>query len=293
MIDPGLKGKAVAITGAHNPRGIGAAAARAFARQGADIFLHYFQSPAPEMGGETGDRAEPGERLYRELNAGSCAEVLESLKPFGGKTAAWEADLSDPAVIPDLFDQAEKALGGVDILINNAAAWTADSLIPPGFTLPNPLVEEWTDRPAQVTAGSVGANFNVNAQAVVLLMAEFLNRQIAAGKEWGRIINISTDGAHCFPSEISYGASKLALEGYSRSAAVELGQFGITVNVISPGPTQTGWITPALEQKLAQETPLGRIGKPEDVADAAVFLASKQARWITGQVIHVGGGHPI
>jgi 3-oxoacyl-[acyl-carrier protein] reductase len=122
-------------------------------------------------------------------------------------------------------------------------------------------------------------------------MAEFGRRHIEAGRTWGRIINISTDGAHCFPSEISYGASKLATESYSRSAAVELGQYGITVNILSPGPIQTGWITPAIEDAAVRDTPLGRIGQPEDVADVAVFLASDQARWVTGQLIYVGGGH--
>ncbi len=124
-------------------------------------------------------------------------------------------------------------------------------------------------------------------------MAEFASRHITADRSWGRIINVSTDGARCFPSEISYGASKLALEGFSRSAAVELGQFGITVNILSPGPIQTGWITPETEQQAVAETPLGRIGEPEDVAAVAVFLASEQARWVTGQLIHVGGGHRI
>jgi 3-oxoacyl-[acyl-carrier protein] reductase len=124
-------------------------------------------------------------------------------------------------------------------------------------------------------------------------MAEFARRHIARGAEWGRIINVSTGGASCFPSEISYGASKHALESYSRAAAVELGPYGITVNVVSPGPVQTGYITLELEEKLIPEIPLRRVGTPEDVADAIVFLASEQARWITGQLLYVGGGHEM
>ena len=91
-------------------------------------------------------------------------------------------------------------------------------------------------------------------------------------------------------NEISYGASKYAMESYTRAAAVELGRYGITANIVSPGPIQTGWISPELEAKIAEETPLGRVGYPEDVADVIVFLASEQGRWITGQMISVSGG---
>ena len=89
----------------------------------------------------------------------------------------------------------------------------------------------------------------------------------------------------------AYGASKAALEAYSRSAAVELSHYGITVNIVSPGPIQTGWIAPDMEASIVPSIPLGRLGQPEDVADVIVFLASEQARWLTGQCLHVGGGH--
>jgi len=107
----------------------------------------------------------------------------------------------------------------------------------------------------------------------------------------GRIINISTDGAYAHASNVSYGASKFAVESYSRAAAYELGPYGITVNVISPGAVQTGWMTPVLEKAIAEGYPLRRIGKPEDIANAVIFFASEQAEWITGQVLHVGGGN--
>jgi 3-oxoacyl-[acyl-carrier protein] reductase len=83
-------------------------------------------------------------------------------------------------------------------------------------------------------------------------------------------------------------ARALASQG---AAAHELGQFGITVNIVSPGPIQTDWISPDLEAALLPTIPLGRIGQPDDVADVIVFLASHQARWLTGQTLHVGGGH--
>ena len=94
---------------------------------------------------------------------------------------------------------------------------------------------------------------------------------------------------------MSYAASKHALESYSRSAAHELGKYGITINIVAPGPVQTGWLSPDEEAEIGRKTPLGRVGRPEDIADVIVFLASDQARWLTGQLIYVGGGwkwHP-
>lgn len=116
-------------------------------------------------------------------------------------------------------------------------------------------------------------------------------RHVARGATWGRIINVSTDGSASFPGEVSYGASKYAIESYSRAAAGELGRFGITVNIVSPGPTDTGWITGAMVPDMERMAPLGRVGKPDDIADVVVFLASEQARWLTGQLLFVGGGH--
>lgn len=122
------------------------------------------------------------------------------------------------------------------------------------------------------------------------MMAEYARRHVERGARWGRIINVSINGAPGFSTEISYGASKHALESYSRAAAKELGKYGITVNVVSLGPIQTGWITPELERSIVAKTPQGRVGQPGDVSDVMVFLASEQARWLTGQLIYVGGG---
>ena len=91
--------------------------------------------------------------------------------------------------------------------------------------------------------------------------------------------------------EISYRASKYALESYSRSAAAEIGPYGITVNVVSPGPVQSGYIAPEGEKALIPDIPLRRIGRPVDIANAVVFFASEQAGWITGQLLFVHGGH--
>jgi 3-oxoacyl-[acyl-carrier protein] reductase len=135
--------------------------------------------------------------------------------------------------------------------------------------------------------------FAVNARAPVLLMREFAQRYQARGATYGRIVNISTDAARAFATQIAYGASKSALEAFTRSVAWELGPLGITVNAVAPGPVQTGWIAPELEERLLPSIPLRRLGTPGDIADAVVFFASEQARWITGQVVQVAGGHAL
>lgn len=257
-----LHNRVALITGANH--GIGAATARACAAAGATVFLTY--------------RGEP-----------SIEPILRDLRDSAGHAEAWAADLADPATIPLLFDRAEAALGPVAVLVNNAAAGAppADTFVPQGIP-----AQDWANRAiVTVTPESHDRHFAVNSRAVALMMAEFARRHSARGATWGRIINLSTDGAPGFPGEVSYGASKAALESYSRAAASELGRLGITVNVVAPGPIQTGWITPELEPQVVASIPLGRIGQPDDVADVIVFLATDQARWLTGQTLYVGGGH--
>lgn len=122
---------------------------------------------------------------------------------------------------------------------------------------------------------------------------EEARRHQARGGTRGRIINVSTDAARAFATEIAYGASKAALEAFTRSIACEVGHLGITVNAVAPGPVQTGYITDELEAKVLTSIPLGRIGTVDDIADAIVFFASEQARWITGQVVQIAGGHAL
>ncbi len=283
MIDPGLEDKVVLITGANNPYGIGAATARAFAAQGACVFLHFFRSPPTHS--EPEQMHGPGRAFFNAQQSKTADEVLRSIHQSGGKAAAWEADLADPVNVPKVFDQAETSFGPVDILVNNAAAWEGDTFLPSGAEA---VMSRFV---STVSAESHDHNFAVNSRAVALMMAEFARRFLRRGATWGRIINVSTDGASAFPGELSYGASKHAMESYSRAAAKELGPYGITVNVASLGPVQTGYIPPEMTEKLRAEIPLGRVGKPEDVAAAIVFLASEQAGWITGQLLYVGGGH--
>ncbi len=292
MIDPGLRDKVVLVTGANNPLGIGAAIAGAFAVQGAAVFITYLRQ-APETFGLDPSAAEtatiPGEAFYRAGNAAAPDAVLARLRAHGGRVAAMETDLADPAAIPRLFDQIEAVLGPVDVLTANAAHSESDSIAP----LP-PHTKDWAGRSRSVIdAESHDRHFAVNSRAVALLMAEYAGRHVERAATWGRIITISTEGTDSFPGEVSYGASKAALESYSRAAAVELGRYGITVNIVAPGPIQTGWIPADAEPPIAAETPLGRVGGPDDVADVVLFLASAQARWVTGQRLFVGGGHRV
>ena len=292
MIDPGLQEKVVLVTGANNPFGIGAAIAEAFAAQGASVFITYLRSRPEEFGIDAAAATEAttsGEKFYRTRNAEAPDAVLSRLGEHAVRAGSAEIDLADPEAIPRLFDQVEEMLGAINILINNAAYSVSDSFI--SFA---PSDEDWAGRKSMmVDAGSHDRHFAVNSRAVALLMAEYGRRHVSRGADWGRVINVSTDGADCFPGEVSYGASKAALESYSRSAALELGPFGITVNVVAPGPIQTGWIPLEAEQPIVETIPLGRIGRPDDVADVVVFLASDQARWVTGQRLFVGGGHRV
>lgn len=292
MINTGLQSKVVLVTGANH--GIGAATAKAFASEGAAVLINHLRMPPLGDSGKSNFEADklatPGIALYDARRAMTADAVIQAIRDRGGRVEAVEADLADPTTIPMLFDSAEVAFGPVDVLVNNADHCVADSFIPRN----QPGSENLTAAgyPIQtITGENHDRHFAVNSRAVALMIAEYARRHIERGARWGRIINVSTDGSVCFPGELSYGASKHAMESFSRSAAVELGKYGITVNIVSPGPTQTGWISAEWEQKAAAESPLGRVGQPEDIADVIVFLASEQARWLTRQLLFVGGGH--
>lgn len=277
-MDTGLQGKVVLITGANNPHGIGAETARAFAREGALVFITY-QRLSPEVFGISVNTAQqattPGLPFYHAMRTKTADEVLQSIHAAGGQAEAYEVDLTAPELIPQLFDRVETSFGPVDVLVNNAAHYEDPDTI---FT---------------VSRQSLDSAFAVNTRAPVLLIAEFVRRQQQRKSHWGRIINLSTDAAQVFAGQITYGASKAAMEAFTRSIAVEVGAIGITVNTVAPGPVQTGYISKEFENELLAAIPLGRIGQPADIADVIVFLASEQARWLTGQVIKVSGGHAI
>ena len=215
---------------------------------------------------------EPGEAFYNAQQRFVADELVQQIRAADEQADAWEADLADPAVVPQLLDHAERAFGPVEVLINNAAVSGAPT---DTFTPTNqPLHDHFQRIVHTITAQSHDRHFAVNNRATALLMAEFARRHAERGATWGRIVNGSTDGASAFSGEVSYGASKYAMENFSRAAAVEFGPLGITVNIVSPEPIQTGWLPPADEQNVSG-IPLGRMGKPENVADVIVLLASK------------------
>jgi 3-oxoacyl-[acyl-carrier protein] reductase len=282
MLDTRLAGKTALVTGCNNPHGTGAAIALALAAQGVKICAHYFRSGQEE----TSAPATMGEEYYLAQQTKSADWLVRKIKSQGGDAVSVEADLSEATIIPKLFDKAGE-LGPVEIIVNNAAYCLQDTLLP--NTGDSRAVDDF---PLQtITTDSHDKHFAVNTKATALMMSEFARRHVARKASWGRIINVSTDGAAVFPTEVSYGASKYAIESFSRSAAKEFGPLGITVNTVSLGPIQTGWIAAELEKTIIDNTPLGRVGTPADVADVVVFLASEQARWLTGQLIFVGGGH--
>jgi 3-oxoacyl-[acyl-carrier protein] reductase len=293
MIDPELKDKVVLITGGNNPFGIGAAIAKAFAAQGANLFIHFFRQKIDLCYKERTRilSQKPGLGLFFEQQRKTADEVVTSIRNCGVKAESWEADLRNPKNANRLFEEAEKAFGQVDILVNNASEYIADTFLPPCES--GKEASLWEGGPALSTVDreSHDRHFAVNSRAVVMLMSMFVSRIIDRQTNWGRIVNISADCAWGCPKEISYRASKYAMESYSRSAAAEVGPYGITVNVVSPGPVQSGYISQEMEEALIADIPLRRVGRPEDIANTVVFLASEQASWITGQLIFVHGGH--
>lgn len=285
MIDPGLTHKTVLITGANH--GIGAAAARALAQQGANVFITYYREK-PDFSKEELVRAEEenkgGYQLYQARQQHSAEPLVKELRKNGVKADCVEMDLSAAAKIPELFDICEEKIGPVDVLINNHTYCKAETFDPD-------LVSDEGIPVSLPDAESIDKHFQINARAYALLIKEYVKRYLEREATWGRIINVSTDAAHAHPANLSYAASKHAIESYTRSAAAELGKYGITVNILSPGPVQTGYISPELEEQIAEDTPLGRVGYPEDLADVFVFLASDQAHWVSGQLLYVGGGY--
>lgn len=270
MIDYGLKDRVAIITGINNPWGIGAATAFAFAREGAKLVLPYKKEPRAFDPDKTDKH---GVDRYFAANAGN-ADVIESkLKEMGADYIVLESDISNEDAVKGIYAAAMERYGRVDVLVNNAAGGDMDGI----------------DTIESITQRVIDDTFAVNVRGSVLMIREFIKHH----KDYGRIINFSTDSAQIFAGQITYGASKATLEALTRSIAMEVGKYGITVNCVAPGPTQTGWIDEELEQAVLPLIPMGKLIQPEDIAETILFLASAQARMLTGQVIKVSGGHAL
>jgi 3-oxoacyl-[acyl-carrier protein] reductase len=259
------------VTGAN--QGIGAAIAEALAADGAAVLATFLRLP-----GEHADPALPAE--YARLRAQSADDVVAGIRLAGGRVEAWVADLADPSTVPALFDRAESVFGPVDILINNASGWLANTFLPARR-------DRFGRRQAAVDAASHDRQFAVDARAPALLIAEFARRHIGRNATWGRIVGLTSGGPGGFPEEVSYGAAKAAQENYTMSAAAELAAYGVTANMVYPPVTDTGWITDSVRAAAADAGPIGRVAEPADVAEVVLLLTSERAQFITGQIIRM------
>jgi 3-oxoacyl-[acyl-carrier protein] reductase len=240
-----LTGKRALVTG--GSRGIGAAIALALAEKGADVAITYERA---------GDRA---------------AAVVRSIKEKGRKALAIQADSADPEAIKRSVEEALGALGGLDILVNNAATGRAGTV-------------------ADISLEDIQALLDVNVRAPLL----FAKYAIPHLKDGGRIISIgSTLAEHVpFPGMTAYAMSKSALLAFTRGLSRELGPRNITANIILPGPIETE-MNPAnspISDVIRSMLALGRYGQPEEIAAAVAFLASSAASYITGAIIPVDAG---
>ena len=265
-----LRDHVAIVTGGNH--GIGAAAARLLAACGARVLVSYLRIEEPSASGIP--------ERYRENRASDADHVIDSIRTSGGQALAEEADLADPNTASRLFDVAESELGPVDILVNNASGWLAD-------TFGVRTSDQYDRSLVRVSVETFDRQFAVDARAAAALISEFAKRHAERGSEWGRIIGLTSGGPNGFPGEVSYGAAKAALENYTMSAAIELARLGITANVVHPPVTDTGWVTEAVRQNVDDRSDLIHIAEPEEVAQLIAYLASDAARLITGNVIRL------
>ena len=270
MINYGLKDKVAIITGANNPQGIGAATAISFAREGAKVVLVY--KKIARAFDET-KIDQNGADKYFAANAGDAIATENMLKELNADYLVIESDITSEYNAKEIFAKTLANYGKVDILVNNAADGDMDGL----------------DTIETITPKIIDDTFAVNVRGSIMMTKEFINHR----GDYGRVINLSTDAAQIFEGQITYGASKATLEALTRSIALEVAKYGVTVNCVAPGPTQTGWIDTALEKDVIPLIPMGTLIDPQDIADTILFLASDKAKMLTGQVIKVSGGHAL
>lgn len=245
-----LENKNVVITG--GTRGIGKGIALLFAKHGANIAI-------------VGTNVEVGNAVVEELK--------KILNKGDQKIAFYQVDISKKAAVDTFSEQFLKEFGKIDVLINNAGV-TRDQL------LMKMKEEEWD------------TVIDTNLKSVYNTTQAFVRNMLK--QRGGRVINISSVvGLKGNPGQANYAASKAGMIGFTRSLAKEIGSRGVTVNCIAPGGIATdmlGQLTEAQKEMLLRDVPMGRFGLPEEIASAALFLASDEAAYITGQVLAVDGG---
>jgi 3-oxoacyl-[acyl-carrier protein] reductase len=232
-------------------KGIGSAIAKGMAQAGAKVVINY-----------ASDR--PG-----------AEKAVAVITAAGGQAVAVKADVSKSSDVQELFEQAIQTFGRLDILINNAGVYRFEPI-------------------EAVTEAEFHRVYNTNVLGSLLTMQEAIKR---FGPNGGAIVNIATGGiSTTSPMSSVYTSSKSALVTLSRVLAKELGPRNIRVNVVAPGATETegahatGVLGGPMVKQLVDGTPLGRLGQPEDIVGPVVFLASSDARWVTGEVVFASGG---
>jgi 3-oxoacyl-[acyl-carrier protein] reductase len=232
-------------------KGIGAGIAKALAAEGASVVVNYSSS-----------------------KSGADKVVAEVVKK-GGKAIAVQADVSKQADITRLFAETKKAFGRLDVLVNNAGVYVLGQL-------------------ESVTEETFHSHFNLNVLGLLLTTKESLK---LFGDNGGSIINIGSIASTMAPPNASvYVATKAAVDGITRSLAKELGARKIRVNSINPGMIETegvhtaGFIGSDFQKFVESQAPLGRIGQTDDISPTAVYLASSDSKYMTGETLQVGGG---
>jgi 3-oxoacyl-[acyl-carrier protein] reductase len=212
--------------------------------------------------------------MVNDRDAATAEGTVDRITRSGGRAAAVIGSVTDESVVRELMEQAAGRFGSLDILVNNAGI-TRDKL------LRDMTIEDWD------------AVVNLNLRATFVCCKFATPAMVAKG--WGRVINMSSRAHFGNKGQVNYSASKAGVIGFTRSLSMELGKFGVTANCIAPGIIATPGVTTLphydrLVERVAPTLPIPRLGKPEDVAGVAAFLASDDAEYITGEVIHVSGG---
>ncbi|GAA2393029.1 SDR family oxidoreductase [Streptomyces glaucosporus] len=258
-----LLGRTALVTGASRRAGIGYAIARRLTAYGASVYLHHH---VPHDAGQPwGADPEGPEAL---------AAGLRPLAADGAVIAHGPADLTAPGAPAELVEAAAGALGGrLDILVANHALSGGDGTLD------------------EIDADMLDAHWAVNTRSTVLLVQAYARRR-APGETGGRVVMTTSgqDLGNGMPGELAYALAKGALASVTRSLATALVRLGVTVNTVNPGPVDTGYATGEDHAFVASLFPGGRWGRPDDPARLVAWLATDEAAWITGQVIHSDGG---
>ena len=203
------------------------------------------------------------------------AALARELRELGRRVKVVEADFADPAAPAALVRAATDALGHLDILVANHARST------PWMPL------------EQITAAEIDLAYAVNTRATLLLVQAYAAQHDDA-RPGGRVVLFTSgQGNGPMADELPYAASKGALAQITASLAAPLGERGITVNTVNPGPTDTGWATPEIEDEARRRMPFGRWGEPDDAARLVLWLVSDDGRWMHGQVLNSDGGFSL